>query len=256
MQDGQRANSVCRESENQTTCVKERVLAWTSSQKSLSAKVNNTKMNMKKTSWKLLATGLCAVGLFTGMLSVAQATIAFTPPVLNAFGSEPNGNDGLFFTPTETISVTALGYAFPGTIAGNDVGLYAVSSDTLLASATVTSSDTLLNGFYYNSITPITLTAGVEYAVVGYYDDTTAIGYTADSGVGAAPGITFDGYKYDELGLGLDLPTIGYAPPIFGPNFQYEVSAVPEPTTMIAGALLLLPFGASTLRILRKNRVA
>jgi hypothetical protein len=31
---------------------------------------------------------------------------------------------------------------------------------------------------------------------------------------------------------------------------------VPEPTTMIAGALLLLPFGASTLRILRKNRTA
>ena len=28
---------------------------------------------------------------------------------------------------------------------------------------------------------------------------------------------------------------------------------VPEPTTMIAGALLLLPFGASTLRILRKR---
>jgi hypothetical protein len=31
---------------------------------------------------------------------------------------------------------------------------------------------------------------------------------------------------------------------------------VPEPTTVIAGALLLLPFGASTLRILRKNRTA
>jgi hypothetical protein len=31
---------------------------------------------------------------------------------------------------------------------------------------------------------------------------------------------------------------------------------VPEPTTMIAGALLLLPFGASTLRIVRKNRAA
>lgn len=30
--------------------------------------------------------------------------------------------------------------------------------------------------------------------------------------------------------------------------------AVPEPTTVIAGALLLLPFGASTLRILRRNR--
>jgi hypothetical protein len=31
------------------------------------------------------------------------------------------------------------------------------------------------------------------------------------------------------------------------------VSAVPEPTTMIAGALLLLPFGASVLRKLRKT---
>jgi len=31
------------------------------------------------------------------------------------------------------------------------------------------------------------------------------------------------------------------------------LNVVPEPTTMIAGALLLLPFGASTLRILRKK---
>jgi hypothetical protein len=31
---------------------------------------------------------------------------------------------------------------------------------------------------------------------------------------------------------------------------------VPEPTTMVAGALLLLPFGASALRMLRKSRTA
>ena len=31
---------------------------------------------------------------------------------------------------------------------------------------------------------------------------------------------------------------------------------VPEPTTMVAGALLLLPFGASTLRMLRKRQMA
>ena len=36
----------------------------------------------------------------------------------------------------------------------------------------------------------------------------------------------------------------------------YDFEPVPEPTTMIAGALLLLPFGASTIRILRKNRAA
>ncbi|MGH7951702.1 MAG: hypothetical protein ACREFE_07255 [Limisphaerales bacterium] len=34
------------------------------------------------------------------------------------------------------------------------------------------------------------------------------------------------------------------------------VAPVPEPTTVLAGALLLLPFGASTLRILRRNRAA
>jgi hypothetical protein len=36
----------------------------------------------------------------------------------------------------------------------------------------------------------------------------------------------------------------------------YNVTPVPEPTTMIAGALLLLPFGASTLRWVRRNRAA
>ena len=47
-----------------------------------------------------------------------------------------------------------------------------------------------------------------------------------------------------------------------GQGNGYELSGwtaynvVPEPTTIIAGALLLLPFGASTIRFLRKNRTA
>jgi hypothetical protein len=39
-------------------------------------------------------------------------------------------------------------------------------------------------------------------------------------------------------------------------NVQVIGTPVPEPTTMIAGALLLLPFGASTLRMLRKRQTA
>jgi hypothetical protein len=35
-----------------------------------------------------------------------------------------------------------------------------------------------------------------------------------------------------------------------------NVTLVPEPTTMMAGVLLLLPFGASTLRIFRKGQTA
>ena len=42
--------------------------------------------------------------------------------------------------------------------------------------------------------------------------------------------------------------------PSFGASIN--ISAVPEPTTMIAAALLLLPFGASALRMLRKSRKA
>jgi hypothetical protein len=38
-------------------------------------------------------------------------------------------------------------------------------------------------------------------------------------------------------------------------QIEQSFDQVPEPTTMIAGALLLLPFGASTLRILRRNRM-
>jgi len=39
-------------------------------------------------------------------------------------------------------------------------------------------------------------------------------------------------------------------------TFTSDADVVPEPTTVLAGVLLLLPFGASTLRILRKNRKA
>ena len=45
-----------------------------------------------------------------------------------------------------------------------------------------------------------------------------------------------------------------------GVSITYQITpqvhnvVVPEPTTMLAGALLLLPFGASTLRILRRDR--
>ena len=37
---------------------------------------------------------------------------------------------------------------------------------------------------------------------------------------------------------------------------SFHQTAVPEPSTVVAGALLLLPFGVSTLRILRKSKVS
>lgn len=51
-----------------------------------------------------------------------------------------------------------------------------------------------------------------------------------------------------QFRVALHIKSIGYE----GDSDTYL--AVPEPSTVIAGALLLLPFGASAVRILRKNR--
>jgi len=43
----------------------------------------------------------------------------------------------------------------------------------------------------------------------------------------------------------------------WGPTSKSEyISVVPEPSTLMAGATMLIPFGASTLRFLRKNKKA
>ncbi len=52
-------------------------------------------------------------------------------------------------------------------------------------------------------------------------------------------------------GMTLQQLTAGAGP--YKTTYSGSISPVPEPTTMIAGALLLLPFGASTLRLLRKR---
>jgi hypothetical protein len=43
--------------------------------------------------------------------------------------------------------------------------------------------------------------------------------------------------------------------PDMPPTTKVPSSVVPEPSTIIAGALLLLPFGVSTLRILRRKKM-
>lgn len=71
-------------------------------------------------------------------------------------------------------------------------------------------------------------------------------------------GLNADGVK-NNLAQGFLLvptPTGGYGNNGNNQEFIINCTPVPEPTTMIAGALLLLPFGLSTFRILRRNRMA
>jgi hypothetical protein len=88
----------------------------------------------------------------------------------------------------------------------------------------------------------------------------TQTGTTWNSNTGL--GTVFNDSKGAYGVIALNLFNGAYGQPVTSPNGttynlnQDQLAIVPEPTTMVAGALLLLPFGASTLRILRKSRKA
>ena len=71
----------------------------------------------------------------------------------------------------------------------------------------------------------------------------------------AAAPTSFDFYAYNGNVL-VDSARASWVANTQG-AYEWDVSTipVPEPTTVIAGALLLLPFGASAFRILRRNRI-
>ncbi|HZI33513.1 MAG TPA: hypothetical protein VFF11_14325 [Candidatus Binatia bacterium] len=107
------------------------------------------------------------------------------------------------------------------------------------------------------------------------YNGTVIAGTTSSGGAGqqVASGWDYVIAKYDGKNAGYILFYLGGQAadlPQFPNDFwttkeQYGISgwtafnvtsSVPEPSTIVAGALLLLPFGVSTVRILRKNRQA
>jgi len=188
------------------------------------------------------------VASLVGAMSVAQASIVGFTPTGTVSSDTGSGNSTVFFTPTADIYVTALGYFDNGFAVSHAVGLFAVAGESLLASSTITGSSTLDSSFRYNSITSVLLTGGQQYAISSI--DVAGQGQLVVGSMQPAAGITFDGYKYNGS-MTLSLGTTAYSPPYLGPNMQF--APVPEPTTMIAGALLLLPFGASTLRMLRRR---
>jgi hypothetical protein len=80
------------------------------------------------------------------------------------------------------------------------------------------------------------------------------IGSITLSGAGTWETFTASFVAVSGLPAFIDLNTV-----LSGNDFvvsEISVNPVPETTTVIAGMLLLLPLGASTLRILRQNRVA
>jgi hypothetical protein len=154
---------------------------------------------------------------------------------------------GWFFDLSAPIDVTALGVGDSGGEAlavSHDVGIFAVSDQTLLLSAAVPagSGGTLLDGFRYASVSPSILPAG-DYVIVmtmpALNADLQSIGNASETT--SAP-VTYVDSAFDS-GSSLAFPTGSgvFAIGLFGPNFTYTTTAaIPETSTW---AMMLLGFG-------------
>lgn len=186
----------------------------------------------------------CVLAAVAAPQSRAGLAFNFTGGYNAIVGSQTStaGNDAIFFTTLEPITVSTLSYYHDGAVHTNAVGLYRVSDGVLLASANVTTTADLLPLGSYDSasITPITLDANVQYAVVGAMAPGQIGQYVTQAtvqNIGAGQSIAFSGYKYN-YDTSLSLPGYSYGEAYVGPNFGY--AAVPAPAALIPFASLLI----------------
>ena len=140
------------------------------------------------------------------------------------------GNDGFQFQPNVDILVTALGYYDrdqEGLALTHAVGIYDVSSQSLLATTTVGPGSTLDGLFRYTAIDPLSLRQGRSYMVVGFHPGslTQDLAAANPAGVLAASDLTYQGY-FLNFDAALSFPTTAGGPsPFFGPNFKFAVDS-------------------------------
>jgi hypothetical protein len=223
---------------------------------------------------------LAAVVLIVGAAEVRADSVAFSPTggTFNTASFNQIGNDGFSFTVGSLpIAVTSLGYFHDGTVHSNPVGIYDVSTQSLVVSTVVTTTSSALGvpSFDYQSIAQTVLTPGHSYEVVGFEGGTGSQIYAQYTTAGdashlnPASGISFGKYFYDFNGS-LDLPSygnnVGDSNPYgvspdgssyMGPNFQFEIlgggsTAVPLPASLWGGGALLA--GTAVVRKARARR--
>jgi len=208
---------------------------------------------MRKLQLAILAAALAAA------TSASATMVLVTSPGGVQYHSQSPGSEGFTFTTAADLSnpiVTQLGIYDLGNndlAASHVVTLFDAVGNVLTSATIPANSFTPADHWQWVNTAPVTLAPSTTYILAAYYG-----GNDPDASVfGSATlpaGFSLD---YAVLGEGSGTPvqvSDGAGQGFFGPNLSF--STVPEPTTMIAGALLLLPFGASTLRILRKQNQA
>jgi len=241
-------------------------LKYQQSKCSLAFKMIN-KMNIKN-KLKNLAMALCFAGLLASSSAQAALTLYFSPSGSTA------GDSGITGLVTQNVDDSASnekvnGYSVPST---------GVTTMDYLVPLSDLNPAHFQYGWvaYYNS-TGSTLEDLVHFdnsygITVGNtttaYDSMFVYSGSTLSDISSTVLDSILGYTYlDKIDQNQDgsfplyTPDTSFAPglSVLGPtvvgSFQL-VGAVPEPTTILSGALLLLPLGVSAVRILRRNRMA
>jgi len=183
---------------------------------------------IKKLDWIVAVLVLCA----GGRLSAQEA-------ILN-YGSEyaagyANGGAGFEFTPLANISVTSLGYSQSGLASysgESGTALVSLWSSTggLLSTALIAGTDPTFNQSYYQTVSPVSLYAGVSYFISAKEPDSgTWVGDVSAGTFSVSPDITYLGVaEGSNIWTGLLPNTTGDLTE--GPDFRYTV--VPEPSTL------------------------
>lgn len=248
---------------------------------------------MKIRSFKNLAITMLGSAAFLGVLVPSSyATLTYQSSFISNGGAAVNAMAFINISGS-TMSVTLIDLqANPGSVAnilnGIQINISGVTGVSGLTADSAKTADIDSNGNYNPTTTAgsiiaspsgwtvggsstITLSAlgtgNPQFLIIGpdannnFTDGSGNPGYTAAHGsiAGNGPHNPFilgqETFYFNLSGSGYSESTIQGITFLFGTGCDYaEVIPVPEPSTIVAGALLLLPLGISAFRILRKDR--
>jgi hypothetical protein len=240
---------------------------------------------MKKLQIAILAVGLAGAMSASAAFVLEQGGLPYTQPSTDLSWASQNSpplpgwaDAGGSFSIGGSGAYTVTGITVWDVVnnsAGTPTGLSLLNaSGSPISSSFIATPATYGNGLNYNPGNPDDYPAATLYKVVFTVNETLSAGSYQFFLDGGLPTLYPDGSYYTPFLLCAnyggpdDVPVLfnvgatdGTKPYVgnwaaYGVTGDAYVQVVPEPTTMMAGVLLLLPFGASTLRILRKRQTA
>jgi hypothetical protein len=203
---------------------------------------------LTKTTAMLAAIGICTAAINAhAVLTFAQPLTLATPNIVGTLDGQPgNNNIATQIVYAQHLISMAFNSTDTTTIPGN---AYKTSTTTEYGTGGIGSSS--VTGGTAN-VGGSVVSTGWEYALAKY--DGPGGGYVLYYLGGQGAILPQTPYNFWGTGTGANglsgVVLFNAVTPVG------DEPTVPEPTTVIAGLLMLLPFGASAMRIVRKNRTA